>query len=222
MLDSALWQAIGLSLKLATMTSLLLVLICIPLCWWLSRSPSYLAVVVESAANLPIVLPPTVLGYYLLVAFSPQSGVGGLWYQWFGSPLVFSFYGLLIASLFYSLPFVLQPIKQAFSQIDPRLLEVADTLGAHPWQRFYYVILPLTRPAILSAAILGFSHTLGEFGVVLLIGGNIAGETRVVSIALYDLIESMQLEAANQLAALLLCFSFMVMLSVNLLQRRQR
>ncbi|MFT6897451.1 MAG: molybdate transport system permease protein [Paraglaciecola sp.] len=220
MIDSPIWQAVWLTTKLATLSTLLLFVLALPLAWWLSQTRCYLRPVVDAVITLPLILPPTVLGFYLLVLFSPKHPVGGLWFSIFDSPLVFSFYGLLIASAVYSLPFVVQPIRDAFRKIDKDLLDVSRTMGASKGQIFRYVILPLSKQGITTGCILGFAHTIGEFGVVLLIGGNIPGETRVLSIALYDLIETMQMELANQVAAGLLGFSFVVLLLVSYLQRR--
>lgn len=209
------WQAIFLTLKLAFVSTALLLIIGIPLAWWLSQTHSKWKIIIESVITLPLILPPTVLGYYLLVAFSPEAVVGGLWGTLFDSSLVFSFTGLVIGSMLYSLPFVVQPIRDGFKNIDPELLDVAQTMGASFGQRFKLIVLPLTRPMLITGAVLGFAHTMGEFGVVLLIGGNIPGETRVVSIALFDYVESLQMQQANALAGLLLVFSFVVLLGVN-------
>lgn len=209
------WQAIFLTLKLAFVSTALLLIIGIPLAWWLSQTHSKWKIIIESVITLPLILPPTVLGYYLLVAFSPEAVVGGLWGTLFDSSLVFSFTGLVIGSMLYSLPFVVQPIRDGFKNIDSELLDVAQTMGASFGQRFKLIVLPLTRPMLITGAVLGFAHTIGEFGVVLLIGGNIPGETRVVSIALFDYVESLQMQQANALAGLLLVFSFVVLLGVN-------
>jgi molybdate transport system permease protein len=219
MANSEIWLALWLSVKLAGLTTLCLLVFGIPLAWWLSQTKALIRPVIESFITLPLILPPTVLGFYLLVLFSPQNIVGATWLRWFDHSLVFSFSGLLIGSIIYSLPFVVQPIKNSFSNITPELLDLTATLGATRWQRFYMLILPLSKPAIITGAILGFAHTLGEFGVVLLIGGNISGETRVLSIALYDLIESMQITQANWVAGGLLSFSFMVLLVLNLVKK---
>lgn len=216
------WEAVWLTAKLATVSTILLLILSLPLAWWLSKGSSRLHIVAESLITLPLILPPTVLGYYLLVAMSPDGWLGEFWQTFFDSSLVFSFSGLVIGSILYSLPFVVQPIRDGFKAIDHNLLDAAQTMGASGWQRFRLIVFPLARPMIITGTVLGFAHTVGEFGVVLLIGGNIPGETRVVSIALFDYIESMQLQQANQLAAGLLLFSFLVLFSVNLLNRNAR
>jgi molybdate transport system permease protein len=172
---------------------------------------------------LPLVLPPTVLGFYLLLAFSPEYGLGGWWRETFGAPLAFSFLGLLIASVIYSLPFVVQPLTSAFVNMGNKELEAAATLGMGPFERFFRIILPMTLPSFVMAAALGFAHTLGEFGVVLMIGGNIPGETQVLSIALFDHVEAMDYQNAHILAGGLMGFSLvMLVLVYGVLQRRQR
>jgi molybdate transport system permease protein len=218
--DNGIWLAVWLSIKLATSSTLILLIGGLPIAWWLSQTRSPIKSVVEALITLPLILPPTVLGFYLLVVFSPSHIVGGMWESLFDSTLVFSFYGLLIGSIIYSLPFVVQPIRDGFNRLDFELIDVAETMGANIWQKFRYVILPSSKQAIITGCILGFAHTLGEFGVVLLIGGNIPGETRVLSIALYDLIESMQMDTANQVAGGLLGFSFLVLFLVSYLQKR--
>ena len=220
MTDNGIWLAVWLSVKLATSATLILLIFGLPIAWWLSQTRSRIKSVVEALITLPLILPPTVLGFYLLVVFSPSHVVGGMWQSLFDTTLVFSFYGLLIGSIIYSLPFVVQPIRDGFNKLDHELIDVAETMGANIWQKFRYVILPSSKQAIITGCILGFAHTLGEFGVVLLIGGNIPGETRVLSIALYDLIESMQMDEANQVAGGLLVFSFLVLFLVSYLQKR--
>jgi molybdate transport system permease protein len=220
MADNEIMMAVWLSVKLATATTVILLLLGLPTAWWLSQTRSPFKSVVEALITLPLILPPTVLGFYLLVLFAPNHPVGGLWQNMFDSTLVFSFYGLLIGSVIYSMPFVIQPIRDGFIKLDHELLDVAETMGANRWQKWRYVVFPATKQAILTGSILGFAHTVGEFGVVLLIGGNIPGETRVLSIALYDLIESMQMEAANQVAGGLLGFSFLILFLVSYLQKR--
>ena len=180
-------SALLISLKLAGLTVLILLLIGTPLAWWLARSRWRYKFLLEAVIALPLVLPPTVLGFYLLIALGSHGPVGQLSQALGGKPLAFSFSGLLIGSAFYSLPFVVQPLQNAFSAIGKRPLEVAATLGASPLDRFFSVAVPLARPGFLTAAVLGFAHTLGEFGVVLMIGGNIPGKTQVISIAIYDL-----------------------------------
>jgi len=215
-------QALLLTLQLATVSTLILLVLGTPLAWWLATTRSRLRPVIEAMVALPLVLPPTVLGFYLLIALSPN-GVIGQPLQALGLPaLAFSFSGLVVGSVIYSLPFVVQPLQNAFSSLGQRPLEVAATLGAGPLNRFWYVVLPLTRLGYLSAAVLGFAHTLGEFGVVLMIGGNIPGETQVVSIAIYEHVEALAYPQAHVLAGLLLGLSFLVLLLVNLANRRSR
>jgi len=205
------WSVLWVTLHLATVTTLWLLLLGTPLAWWLSRSSGNFKTAVEAIVALPLVLPPTVLGFYLLIAFAPQSGLGQLWEQATGSRLAFSFNALVIGSILYSLPFVVQPLQAAFQQLPRGLLEAAATLGAGPADRWRSVILPLTRRSFVAAASLGFAHTVGEFGVVLMIGGNIPGETQVLSIALYDEVEALNFAAAHQLAGGLILFSFLTL-----------
>lgn len=214
------WQSVWLTAKLAAVSTFFLLLLGIPLAWWLARSRSNVKFILDAIITLPLVLPPTVLGYYLLVAMTPDAWLGKTWQTLFDSSLVFSFSGLVIGSILYSLPFVVQPIRDGFKSLDNQLLDVAQTMGANWWQRFRLIVLPLTRPMLITGTVLGFAHTVGEFGVVLLIGGNIPGETRVLSIALFDYVETMQLEQANQLAAGMLLFSFSVLLLVNWVNRK--
>lgn len=216
MITAADWSAIWLSLRLATVTTALLLLCGVPIAWWLARSRSRWRVVVESLVALPLILPPTVLGFYLLVMLGPRGPLG----QWIGDGLVFSFRGLVIGSMIYSLPFVVQPLRDAFLTLQEEVLDAASSLGASPMDRFWSVIVPLTRPGFLTAAVLGFAHTIGEFGVVLMIGGSIPGETRVVSIAIYDHVETMQWDRAHVLSAMLLLFSFAALLLVYTANRR--
>jgi molybdate transport system permease protein len=206
--------ALLLTLKLAGISTLVLILFGTPLAWWLAKSAWRFKFLVEALVALPLVLPPTVLGFYLLVAFSPQSGIGKLFESIVGQPLAFSFTGLVIGSVIYSLPFVIQPLQNAFIAVGRRPLEVAATLRASPTDRFFSVVVPLAKPGFLSAAVLGFAHTLGEFGVVLMIGGNIPGETQVASIAIYEHVESMQLASAHWLSAALLLISFCLLVLV--------
>ncbi|RCU52557.1 MULTISPECIES: molybdate ABC transporter permease subunit [Corallincola] len=222
-MSAADWQAVILTLKLALLTTVTLMLIGPMLAWWLARKRSFIASCVEAVVALPLVLPPTVLGFYLLWAFSPVNGFGALWLQWFGSPLVFSFTGLWFASIIYSLPFVVQPLQAAFSNLGKDYLEAAATMGMGGTERFFRIVVPLTLPSFVIAAVLGFAHTVGEFGVVLMIGGNIAGETRVLSIALFDHVEMLDFNAAHRLAGLLLIFSIAVLVLVyGLMKRRQQ
>jgi molybdate transport system permease protein len=208
-------DAIVLSLKLAFVSTVLLIGLGAPLAWWLARSTWRYKYLIDACVAMPLVLPPTVLGFYLLLAF----GSGGL----FGmTTLAFSFTGLVVGSVIYSLPFVVQPLRDAFAAIGDRPLEVAATLGASPWQTFSSVVLPLSRPGFLTAFVLGFAHTMGEFGVVLMIGGNIPGETRVASIAIYERVEALDYAAAHGLSLTLLVLSFALLTLVYALNRRAR
>jgi molybdate transport system permease protein len=193
-------DAIWLTLRLATVTVLLLLAAGTPLAWWLSRRRTNFSALVESLVALPLILPPTVLGFYLLILLAPQTSIGHYWQQLTGSQLAFSFSALVIGSFIYSLPFVVQPLQSAFAQVPAGLLQAAATLGAPPLDQFRSVVLPLCKRSFITAASLGFAHTIGEFGVVLMIGGNIPGETRVLSIALYDQVESLQYGQAHRLA----------------------
>lgn len=214
------WQSIFISFKLATTTALLLLVICLPLAFWLSRNRSCYKIALEAFFSLPLVLPPTVLGFYLLVCMNPGSPVGKFWTLFHGGNLVFSFSGLVIGSVFYSLPFVLRPIQNAFESIDIKLVEMASTLRYSFGDIFWTIYLPLSKPAILTAAVLGFAHTLSEFGVVLMLGGNIPGKTRTVSIAIYDAVESSNYEQAHQLALFMLILSFLILYLVYVLNRK--
>lgn len=214
MLNEGDLTAIWLTLKLAATVTVLLLLLSTPLAWWLARTRSRLKGPVSALVAMPIVLPPTVLGFYLLLAMGPNGPIGGLTQSLGLGTLPFTFAGLVVASVFYSLPFVVQPLQNAFEAIGERPLEVAATLGAGAWDRFISVVLPLARPGFLTAAVLGFAHTVGEFGVVLMIGGNIPGETRVVSVQIYDHVEALQYDQAHWLAAVMIVFSFLVLLTV--------
>ena len=216
------WQAIGLTLQLASVTTTLLLLLATPLAWWLASTSSRWRGVVGALVALPLVLPPTVIGFYLLLVMSPESPLGSWLDNTFGLILPFSFTGLVIGSVIYSLPFVIQPVRNAFVAIGPEPLETAATLRANPVDAFFTVALPLARPGILTAAVLGFAHTLGEFGVVLLIGGNIPGETRVVSIAIYDQVETLEWANAHWLSGMMLLISFLLLLVMQRLQRRSQ
>ncbi len=211
-----------LTLRLAAVTTLLLLLLGTPLAWWLARTSCRLKSGIEALVALPLVLPPTVLGFYLLVALGPNGPVGVLWRGLGGQPLVFTFSGLVIGSVVYSLPFVVQPLQNAFEAVGEGLLEAAATLRATPLDRFFSVAVPLARPGFLTAATLGFAHTVGEFGVVLMIGGNIPGKTKVISIAIYDHVEALEYHQAYLLSGLLLVFAFLVLLSVYTVNRRFR
>ena len=213
-LSSADFAAIWLTLKLASLTTAILLVIGTPLALWLAHTPSRWRGPVGAVVALPLVLPPTVIGFYLLLAMGP-SGVVGQLTQLLGlGTLTFSFAGLVIGSVIYSLPFVVQPLQNAFMAIGRRPLEVAATLRANPWDTFFYVTLPLARPGFITAAILGFAHTVGEFGVVLMIGGNIPEKTRVVSVQIYDHVEALEYAQAHWLSGAMLVFSFIVLLAL--------
>jgi molybdate transport system permease protein len=214
------FTALSLTLKLASLTTGILLIVATPLAWWLARTRSPLRVVVEAVVALPLVLPPTVLGFYLLLAFSPNGFLGRWLETVIGEKLVFSFSGLVIGSLVYSLPFAVQPLKDGFAGPGRRPLEVAATLGASPFNRFLTVALPLARPAYLTAGVLAFAHTLGEFGIVLMLGGNIPGRTQVLSTVIYNHVETLHYGEAHALALGLLVFSFLVLLLVYILNRR--
>ena len=215
-----LWSPIRLTLELATLTTILLLCIGTPIAWWLARSRAPWKEAVATIVALPLVLPPTVLGFYLLLLLGPN-GPGGAVASLFGlRSLAFTFEGLVIGSVFYSMPFVVQPIRNAFEAFGDRPLEVAATLRASDWDAFWSVALPLARPGFLTGAVLGFAHTVGEFGVVLMIGGNIPGETKVLSVAIYDYVETLKWTQAHILAGGMLLFSFAVILSVMLLEKR--
>lgn len=215
------WEAIALTAKLATAATLVLLLLGTPLAWWLAFTRWRGRALVEAIAALPLVLPPTVLGFYLLLLLGPNGWVGHFWESAGGPRLVFSFPGLLIASVIYSLPFVVQPLRNAFAAIGRAPLELAETLGASPLDRFFTIGLPLARRGFITAAVLGFAHTVGEFGVVLMVGGNIPGRTRVVSIALYDKVEALDYAGAHLLAGGLVVFSFLALWAVYALQRTE-
>ena len=205
-------SAIWLTLKLATLTTVLLLLLGTPIAWWLARTTSRWKSPVSAVVALPIVLPPTVLGFYLLLLMGPNGMVGQLTQSLGLGVLPFTFGGLVVASVFYSMPFVVQPIQNAFEAIGERPLEAAATLRASPLDTFFHVALPLARPGFLTAGILGFAHTVGEFGVVLMIGGNIPGKTRVVSVQIYDHVEALEYAQAHSLAIGMVAFSFLVLL----------
>ena len=213
-LDDADLAAVRLTLELATVVTLLLLAIGTPLAWWLARTRSRLRHAVGAVVALPLVLPPTVIGFYLLLVLGPNGPVGKLTEALGIGLLPFSFGGLVLASVCYSLPFVVQPLQNAFEAIGPRPLEVAATLRASPWDPFWSVVVPLARPGFLSGAVLGFAHTVGEFGVVLMIGGNIPDKTRVVSVQIYDHVEALEYAQAHWLAGGMLAFSFIVLLAL--------
>jgi len=220
MLDPAALEAITLTLQLASLTTLLLLLVATPIAWWLARSPSWWRGPVGALVTLPLVLPPTVLGFYLLVALGPQGPIGQLTQALGWGTLSFTFTGLLLGSVIYSLPFAVQPIQHAFEAMGQRPMEVAATLRAKPLDAFFSVALPLARPGFITAAILSFAHTVGEFGVVLMIGGNIPGKTRVVSTQIYGHVEAMEYAQAHWLAGGMVLFSFVVLLCLALLKNR--
>jgi molybdate ABC transporter, permease protein len=211
--------AISLTLRLATTVTVLLLLIGTPIAYWLARTQSRWKAPVGALVALPLVLPPTVLGFYLLLAMGPDGFVGRITQALGLGTLPFTFWGLVVASVFYSLPFVVQPIQNAMETIGERPLEVAATLRAGPWDRFFTVVLPLAKPGFTTASILGFAHTVGEFGVVLMIGGNIPGETRVISVQIYDHVEALEYSQAHWLAGALVIFSFTILLCLYGLRR---
>ncbi|MES9992817.1 MAG: molybdate ABC transporter permease subunit [Candidatus Thiodiazotropha sp.] len=214
------WQPVWLTLKLASTTTLLLLIIGTPIAWWLARTHAWYKQALSAVVALPLVLPPTVLGFYLLIMLAPDGPVGQLTQALGMGTLPFTFGGLVFASVLYSLPFVVQPLQNAFEALGPRPAEVAATLRASPWDRFMTVVIPLARPGFLTAAVLCFAHTVGEFGVVLMIGGNIPGETRVLSVAIYDYVETLDYGQAHLLAAGMLAFSFLVLMTLYLVNGR--
>jgi molybdate transport system permease protein len=214
------WTPVTLTLELAAATTLVLLLCGTPLAWWIARTRSRWASLVEAVTALPLVLPPTVLGFYLLVGLGPRSPLGRAWEAATGRPFPFSFEGLLVASVLYSLPFAVQPFAAALAGVDRRLVEASHTLGVSRLRTFFRVTLPLAWHGVLSGAVLAFAHTLGEFGVVLMVGGNIEGETRTLSIAIFDHVEAIEYAQANRTAAFLLAVSFAVLVLVHALQRR--
>lgn len=213
-LDGADLAAIWLTLKLASLTTVILLIVGTPIAWWLVRTRSWLKGPVGAIVALPLVLPPTVIGFYLLLLLGPNGAVGQFTQSLGLGTLTFSFAGLVIGSVLYSMPFVVQPLQNAFAAIGTRPLEVAATLRANPWDTFFCVVLPLARPGFITGAILGFAHTVGEFGVVLMIGGNIPEKTRVVSVQIFDHVESMEYLQAHWLAGAMLVFSFLVLLAL--------
>lgn len=212
--------AIILSLQLAGLTTCILLLLGIPFAWWLANTRSKVKPALEALTAMPLVLPPTVIGFYLLILLSPQAPIGAFWVQMTGSALTFSFSGLVVASVFYSLPFMVQPLQSAFESVGREPLEAAATLNAGPLDAFFTVALPLSARGVLTAVVLTFAHTIGEFGVVLMVGGNIPGETRVISIAVYEHVETLHYADAHLLSAGLLLFSFLVLFGVYLTNRR--
>ena len=214
------WQAIALTLQLASLTTLILLVIATPLAWWLSQTQSKWRSPIGALVTLPLVLPPTVLGFYILVLLGPEGWIGILTQQLGIGLLSFSFTGLLIGSVIFSLPFAVQPIQYAFEAIGRRPMEVAATLRATPFDAFFSVALPLAKPGLFTATVLSFAHTVGEFGVVLMIGGNIPGETRVVSTQIFGHVEAMEYTQAHWLAAGMVVFSFVVLIALSLLKKR--
>jgi molybdate transport system permease protein len=217
-----LWPPIRLTLELAAITTTLLLIVGTPIAWWLARSKAVWKEAVAAVVALPLVLPPTVLGFYLLIFLGPDGPGGFLASFWGARTLAFTFEGLVIGSVIYSMPFVVQPIRNAFEAFGDRPLEAAATLRASPWDAFFSIALPLARPGIMTGAVLGFAHTVGEFGVVLMIGGNIPGKTKVLSIAIFDYVETLQWTPAHILSAGMLIFSFCVILTMMLLEKRLR
>ena len=216
------WEAVFLTVKLATITTVVLLIIGTPIAWWLARSKAWWKEAIGAIVALPLVLPPTVLGFYLLIALAPSSPLGQAAAAVFGHTLPFTFTGLVVASVIYSMPFVVQPVRNAFEAFGDRPLEAAATLRASPLDRFFTVALPLARPGLLTGAVLGFAHTVGEFGVVLMIGGNIPGETKVLSVAIYDYVEALEWQKAHVLSAGMLVFSFLVIFIMMVAERRLR
>ena len=212
--------ALWLTFKLAAVTTILLLLVSTPLAYWLAHTRVKYRPVVEAIVALPIVLPPTVLGFYLLILFNPDGLVGSAWQTLTNTSLLFSFSALVIVSVFYSLPFVVQPLQNAFSSIGREPLEKAYTLGKTPTTAFFNVLIPLSKRGYLTASVLGFAHTLGEFGIVLMVGGSIPNETRVVSIAIYEMVENMQYDSAHGLSLVLLFISFFFLLVVYSINQR--
>ena len=219
-MTAEIWTAVRLSIALAASTTLILLLIGTPIAWWLARWPGRWKEVVASVIALPLVLPPTVLGFYLLLLLGPRGPGGWVAGLWGARTLAFTFPGLVIGSVFYSMPFVVQPIRNAFEAIGPRPLEAAATLRASPARAFWTVAVPLARPGFLTASVLGFSHTLGEFGIVLMIGGSIPGQTKVLSVAMFDFVETGRWHEASLIAAGMATFGFLVILTMILLERR--
>jgi len=213
-------SAIWVTFKLAAVSTLVLLVLGTPLAWWLARTRSRSRALIEALVALPLVLPPTVLGFYLLIVLGPYGAIGRWWVEVTGEALTFSFAGLVIASCFYSLPFAVQPLQSAFDALGEKELEAARTLGASKLDAFFTIAVPLSVPGFITATVLAFAHTLGEFGVVLMVGGNIPGETRVISIAIYDHVESLDYATAHQMSIVLVVFAFAILLSMFLLNRR--
>jgi molybdate transport system permease protein len=219
-LPSDLWQSVWLTIELAAITTVILLVIATPLAWWLARSKVWWTEAIAAVIALPLVLPPTVLGFYLLVTLGPNGPGGSIASLWGGRTLAFTFEGLVVGSVLYSMPFVVQPIRNAFAAIGDRPLEVAATLRASPNRIFWTVAVPQARPGFLTGAVLGFAHTVGEFGLVLMIGGNIPGRTKVLSVAIFDYVEASRWREASILAGGMLMFAFAVILTMMLIEKR--
>ena len=215
----SLWPVISLTLQLAAITTVILMAFALPFAWWLARTKARIRPLLEAVTSLPLVLPPTVLGFYLLILMSPDSPIGALWVRATGETLTFSFTGLVIASLFYSLPFAVQPLQTAFMAVPQATIDTARTLGATSRDAFFSITMPLARRGFLTAAVLTFAHTIGEFGVILMVGGNIPGRTRVISIEIFTAVETLDYATAHVLSAGLLVFSFLVLTIVYALNR---
>ncbi len=211
-----------LSFKLAGLTTVLLFSLCVPFAWWMSQTESKSKPIFEAITALPIVLPPSVLGFYILVLLSPQSAIGGFFEEIFGIKLLFSFTGLVVASCFYSLPFMIQPLQNGFESLNKYMLEASYLAGKSTIQTIWYVALPNMKPALMTAVIITFAHTVGEFGVVLMIGGSIPYETRVASVAIYEMVEMMEYDKAHIYSAIMVAMSFVVLLSVYIFNHKQK
>jgi len=219
-LPPELWQSVRLTIELAAITTVVLLVVATPLAWWLARSKAWWTEAIATVIALPLVLPPTVLGFYLLVTLGPNGPGGWIASLWDGRTLAFTFEGLVIGSVLYSMPFVVQPIRNAFAAIGDRPLEVAATLRASPRRTFWTVAVPQAQPGFLTGAVLGFAHTVGEFGLVLMIGGNIPGRTKVLSVAIFDYVEASRWREANILAGGMVIFAFAVILTMTLIEKR--
>jgi molybdate transport system permease protein len=220
-LPAELWTALWVTLRLAAFSTVLLMLIALPLGWWLALTRARWAMLLEIVISMPLVLPPTVIGFYLLMLFSPQHALGSWWHQVFGQTLAFSFAGLVVGSCIYSLPFAVQPVITAFRLLRPEMAQAAYSLGMTRWQTFVYILLPLAKSGVYSGAILAFAHTIGEFGVVLMLGGDIPGVTRVASIALYDETQKLNYADAHGFSLVLLALSFLLLCAITILQKKQ-
>ena len=219
-LSAEILQSVGLTIELALVTTATLLIVGTPLAWWLARSKTWWTEIVAAVVALPLVLPPTVLGFYLLVMLGPNGPGGWIAGLWGGRTLAFTFEGLIVGSVLYSMPFVVQPIRNAFAAMGERPLEVAATLRASPRRAFWTVAVPLARPGLLAGAVLGFAHTVGEFGLVLMIGGNIPGRTKVLSVAIFDYVEASRWREASILAGGMVIFAFAVILTMTLIDKR--